>query len=182
MPDYVPEDRRNEDEPPLVTPPGRGLTRLEKLLLGMVVIFLVIAALAVIFALTNRVTLAEQAEGRRQAVGGVCAALKATMQGGEESIKASVLLPDDRLEEGPDGLAGTQDDVFVPGKLSRQLGSSYPSFPERVEAAEKAAVAYRRSLATSARREAKRLGIELVALGKDGSLDCDRFARAAKAG
>jgi hypothetical protein len=98
-----------------------------------------------------------QVEGRRTAVAITCGAVSAVIESGRASI-----------------LAGVQ----LPPKLERRLVSyGYPTKPERVVAARKAANAYSLGIASAVEKESGVQGI----VRRDGSLDCGLLLKAARA-
>ena len=74
-----------------------------------------------------------QLAGRRFAVAANCEVQRAIIDAGIVALKSGVLLSGDSV---------TKDGEFVPGPLTKRLGPSYPSYPERVARARRAANAY----------------------------------------
>lgn len=142
-----------------------------KILAGLVVAAVLIAAFTLVYVLTstdNKVNgtdsrLQAQIEGRQIAVRATCEIQRSIIDAGISSIKSGVLLPGDQVDD---------NDDFIPGQLTKQLGKAFPSYPERVIAADKAAAAYEDRIATAVIKAAG--GSSRVLTNR--KLDCHKLA------
>lgn len=147
-----------------------------KILAGLVVAALLIAAFTLVYVITGTDSKVEgtdnkleaQIEGRQIAVRATCEIQRSIIDAGISSIKSGVLLPGDQIDD---------NDDFIPGQLTKQLGEAFPSYPERVVAADKAAAAYEDRIATAVIKAAGGSSRVLT----DNRLDCTKLVIAANA-
>lgn len=142
---------------------------------------LALAAIAVVigvvnshFIVENRANYLDQRQGRQVAFIANCAIIKASIDAGRAAIQGTGLLEGDKIVHRGD------EDVFVPGPLTKQLGPNFPSYPERLAAGKAAADSYESAIIGAVKRETRENGTPISPVGKDGHLDCDVYARQVK--
>lgn len=138
---------------------------------------LVLAGLAFIVScvigyatLHNRSSILTVQEGRANGVALTCGVDNAIIDAARQAISAGTLLPGDMLVRSHGRVR------FQPGRLTIQLGSSYPSYPERVALANKASTTYAERVTSAVVRAYKAQGRGNPPVS-GGKVDCKRFTQ-----